>query len=141
MDQEIQAGMRGYALAEKLGVPIIVMEPVKGGSLATISDDITAKFKAAHPDWSVASWAMRWVASLNNCKIILSGMTEEDQVADNLATFSHLEPLGERELAVIEDVRAGAQAAGFCRLHGLQILHALPVWRGYPAQFQADERL
>lgn len=69
------------------------MEPVKGGSLATISDDITAKFKAAHPDWSVASWAMRWVASLNNCKIILSGMTEEDQVADNLATFSHLEPL------------------------------------------------
>lgn len=99
MDQEIQAGMRGYALAEKLGVPIIVMEPVKGGSLATISDDITAKFKAAHPDWSVASWAMRWVASLNNCKIILSGMTEEDQVADNIATFSHLEPLGERELA------------------------------------------
>ena len=47
MDQEIQAGMRGYALAEKLGVPIIVMEPVKGGSLATLSDDITAKFKAA----------------------------------------------------------------------------------------------
>lgn len=56
---------------------------------------------------------MRWVASLNNCKIILSGMTEEDQVADNIATFSHLEPLGERELAVIEDVRAALKQRVF----------------------------
>ncbi|MEI3406344.1 MAG: hypothetical protein V8Q79_07165 [Christensenellales bacterium] len=45
-----------------------------------------------HPDWSVASWAMRWGASLDNCKVIF-GMTTEEQVEDNLATFSHLEPL------------------------------------------------
>lgn len=136
MDQEIQAGMRGYALAEKLGVPIIVMEPVKGGSLATISDDITAKFKAAHPDWSVASWAMRWVASLNNCKIILSGMTEEDQVADNLATFSHLEPLGERELAVIEDVRAALKQRVFVGCTGCKYCMPCPFGVDIPRNFK-----
>ena len=133
---EIQAGMRGYALAEKLGVPIIVMEPVKGGSLATISDDITAKFKAAHPDWSVASWAMRWVASLNNCKIILSGMTEEDQVADNLATFSHLEPLGERELAVIEDVRAALKQRVFVGCTGCKYCMPCPFGVDIPRNFK-----
>ena len=136
MDQEIQAGMRGYALAEKLGVPIIVMEPVKGGSLATISDDITAKFKAAHPDWSVASWAMRWVASLNNCKIILSGMTEEDQVADNLATFSHLEPLGERELAVIENVRAALKQRVFVGCTGCKYCMPCPFGVDIPRNFK-----
>lgn len=136
MDQEIQAGMRGYALAEKLGVPIIVMEPVKGGSLATISDDIAAKFKAAHPDWSVASWAMRWVASLNNCKIILSGMTEEDQVADNLATFSHLEPLGERELAVIEDVRAALKQRVFVGCTGCKYCMPCPFGVDIPRNFK-----
>ena len=128
--------MRGYALAEKLGVPIIVMEPVKGGSLATISDDITAKFKAAHPDWSVASWAMRWVASLNNCKIILSGMTEEDQVADNLATFSHLEPLGERELAVIEDVRAALKQRVFVGCTGCKYCMPCPFGVDIPRNFK-----
>ena len=59
MDTEIQAGMKGYELAKRMGVPIFVMEPVKGGSLATLSEDIAQKFKAVHPDWSVASWAMR----------------------------------------------------------------------------------
>ena len=113
MDTEIQAGMKGYELAKKMGVPLFIMEPVKGGSLATISEDITQKFKAAHPDWSVASWAMRWVASLENCKVILSGMTTEEQVEDNLKTFSHLEPLTQADLKVIEEVRAAVRAKVF----------------------------
>ena len=105
MDTDIQAGMKGYALAQKLGIPVIVMEPVKGGSLATLSEDVAAKFKAARPDWSVASWAMRWIGSLDNCKIILSGMSSEEQVADNLATFAAPQKLTEEELQVVAEVR------------------------------------
>lgn len=105
MDVDTQAGMKGYELAKKLGVPVIVMEPVKGGSLATLSDDVAAMLKAARPDKSIASWAMRWVGSLDNCKIILSGMSDEEQVNDNLATFSPLEPLSEDEQALIAKVR------------------------------------
>ena len=113
MDTDIQAGMKGYELATGRGVPVIVMEPVKGGSLATLSDDIAEIFLKARPDKSVASWAMRWVAGLDNCKVILSGMTDEAQVEDNLATFTHPEPLSSREMAVIEQVRKEITARTF----------------------------
>ena len=113
MDVDVQAGMKGYELAKSRGVPVVVMEPVKGGSLATLSEEITAPLKAAHPDWSVASWAMRWVASLNNCRIILSGMSDEAQVADNLATFSGENRLSEADQQVIVQVREAIRARVF----------------------------
>ncbi len=105
MDTQIQAGERGYELAKKLGVPIVVMEPVKGGSLATLSPELTAPFTAAHPDWTPASWAMRWVASHDNCRVILSGMSTEEQVEDNLRTFDNCPPLTQEEMKIIEGVR------------------------------------
>lgn len=113
MDTDIQAGMKGYELATSRGVPVIVMEPVKGGSLATLGDDIAKIFLDARPDKSVASWAMRWVAGLDNCKVILSGMTDETQVEDNLATFAQPEPLSSREMAVIDQVRREITARTF----------------------------
>ena len=79
---------------------------------------------------------MRWVARLNNCKIILSGMTEEDQVADNLATFSHLEPLGERELAVIEDVRAALKQRVFVGCTGCKYCMPCPFGVDIPRNFR-----
>ena len=136
MDTEIQAGMKGYELAKRMGVPIFVMEPVKGGSLATLSEDIAQKFKAVHPDWSGASWAMRWVASLDNCKVILSGMTTEEQVEDNLATFSHLEPLNEAELAVVDDVRAAIRARVFIGCTGCQYCMPCPFGVDIPRNFR-----
>ena len=105
MDTDIQAGMKGYQLCCDKGIPVVVMEPVKGGSLATLSDDIADVFKAAHPDWSVASWAMRWIGSLDNCKVILSGMSDENQVADNLATFAAPQKLSEEDMQVVAKVR------------------------------------
>lgn len=113
MDTDIQAGMKGYKLAEKLGIPLVIMEPVKGGSLANLPEDIAQRFKQARPEKSVASWAMRWVASLPNCKVILSGMTDETQVADNLDTFTNYEPLSESEQAVVGDVRDALSARVF----------------------------
>ena len=136
MDTEIQAGMKGYELAKRMGVPMFIMEPVKGGSLATLSEDIAQKFKAVHPDWSVASWAMRWVASLDNCKVILSGMTTEEQVEDNLATFSHLEPLNEAELAVVDEVRAAIQARVFVSCTGCQYCMPCPFGVDIPRNFR-----
>jgi len=105
MDTEIQAGLKGYQLATDKGIPVIVMEPVKGGSLATLSEEIVKVFKDAHPDWSAASWALRWVANLDNCKVILSGMSDEEQVADNLSTFAATTHLSEADMQAIASVR------------------------------------
>ena len=87
MDENEQAGLRGYELAAKKGVPLIVMEPVKGGMLAAFSEDITEKFKRVDSDASVASFALRWVGSLPNVNVVLSGMSTKAQVEDNLKTF------------------------------------------------------
>ncbi len=104
MDMDIQAGMKGYQLAEKRGVPIVVMEPIKGGSLANLPQDIAQKFLDYDPSRSISSWALRYVASLSNVKVVLSGMSTYDQVLDNLKTFENFEYLNEEELHLIQDV-------------------------------------
>ena len=97
------SGDRGYQLTEELGVPLIIMEPIKGGTLATLPPDAEAPLKALRPEASDASWALRWVGSHKNVHIILSGMSAEDQLADNLNTFDHFEPLNaEEEQAVAQ---------------------------------------
>ena len=104
MDTEEQAGLKGYALAEKMGVPLVIMEPVKGGSLAAFASDITEKFRAFDPQASMASFALRWVGSLPNVKVVLSGMSSMEQVEDNLRTFGDFKPLSEAEQTTIREV-------------------------------------
>ena len=104
MDTEIQAGMKGYALTEELNIPLVIMEPVKGGSLACFADDITAKFRALDPNASTASFALRWIGSLPNVKVVLSGMSNMEQVEDNLNTFGDFKPMNETELATIKEI-------------------------------------
>ena len=106
MDAEEQAGLRGYQLAEKKGVPMVIMEPVKGGSLAAFAEDITSRFRSLDPEASVASFALRWVGSLPGVKVVLSGMSTMEQVEDNLNTFKEFKPLSERESKEIEDIVA-----------------------------------
>lgn len=106
MDTEEQAGMKGYALTEELDIPLIIMEPIKGGSLATFSEDITGIFRNLNPEASVASYALRWVGSLPNVKVILSGMSTMDQVEDNLKTFESFHPLSEVEKKTIDRIVA-----------------------------------
>ena len=136
MDTDIQAGMKGYALAEARGIPVIVMEPVKGGSLATLSEDICEVFRQARPDWSVASWAMRWVKSLDNVKIILSGMSDEAQVADNLATFAQPGKLTEEELQVIARVRTMIEARTFVGCTNCRYCMPCPFGVDIPGNFR-----
>ena len=104
MDAKEQAGLRGYKLTEEKEVPLIIMEPIKGGSLAAFSDDITGMFRKLNPEASVASFALRWVGSLPNVKVILSGMSTMEQVEDNLATFADFKPLSEAEENTVTEV-------------------------------------
>lgn len=106
MDTEHQAGDRGYALAEKLGVPMVIMEPIKGGSLAVLPEDIAAMYKEADQEASISSWALRWVGTHSNVKVILSGMSTYSQVLDNLKTFETFKPLNQEEQALVEKVAA-----------------------------------
>ena len=102
MDIEHQAGLEGYHLATKLNIPVIIMEPIKGGLLANVPSEIEALFKEAQPNWSDASWAFRWFADLPNVFTILSGMSTMEQVADNIKTFKDYYPLSEVEISIVE---------------------------------------
>ncbi len=77
-----------YQILADHGIPTMVMEPVRGGRLAKLNDEAEALLKAAHPDWSTASWALRFANHLDNTQVILSGMSDMDQVIDNVNTFS-----------------------------------------------------
>ena len=98
------SGDRGYQLTEECGVPLIIMEPIKGGTLASLPADAAAPLHALRPDASDASWALRWVGSHNNVHVILSGMSAEEQLTDNLATFGPFQPLSPAENAAVESV-------------------------------------
>ena len=104
MDTEDQAGMKGYELAASKNVPLSIMEPIKGGSLAAFADDITAIFKKLDAEASVASFALRFVASLPNVMTVLSGMSNMEQVDDNLKTFVDFKTLSDVEQATIKEV-------------------------------------
>lgn len=104
MDTNEQAGMKGYALTEEKGVPLVIMEPVKGGSLACFAEDIMEKFHSLDANASAASYALRFVGSLPNVKVVLSGMTTMEQLTDNLNTFTDFRPLNEKEKETIEDI-------------------------------------
>ena len=82
MDTEIQQGIQGYYDLEERRIPVVIMEPIKGGKLAKFNGEIEKIFKD-HSDASIASWALRWVGSLPGVKVILSGMNELEQVVDN----------------------------------------------------------
>lgn len=107
VDTDIQAGDRGYELAEELQIPMVIMEPVKGGSLATLPSEVTKPFTEFNPNSSIPSWALRWVASKPNVKVVLSGMSDMEQVEDNVKTFSPFVPLSLKEKELVADV-AGA---------------------------------
>ena len=94
-----------YKILSARNIPMIIMEPVKGGTLASLRPDLEEKFKDVRPDASIASWAMRFVGSLPGVMTILSGMSTEEQMQDNVQTFRNFEPLSDSELALVQEVR------------------------------------
>lgn len=93
-----------YEILRERNIPIIVMEPVRGGMLAGLAPELDAKFKARQPDKSIASWALRFIGSLPGIMTILSGMSTEEQMDDNIGTFSSFEPMAEDEFKIVDEV-------------------------------------
>ena len=92
---------RLYETARKHNVPMTVMEPCKGGWLASEFSDSGKFLRAANPDVSVASWAFRFLAGLDGIMAILTGMSGLSEVKDNVLTFSDFKPLSEEELELV----------------------------------------
>ena len=93
-----------YAKLEELGIPIIIMEPLLGGRLATLPAPITDMLKAERPEKSTASWAFRFVGSFPQVMCVLSGMTRMEHLKDNLETYLDFEPLTQDEFRLLEEV-------------------------------------
>jgi len=101
--------LRGQAsqwqeLAIKHNKPIVVMGPIKGGSLSGLPEPAEALLKAHDPTRTISSWAIQYAASLEGVTSILSGMSNMEQMEDNLKTFANLKPLTPEEHNLLEDV-------------------------------------
>ncbi|MBR4183280.1 MAG: aldo/keto reductase [Lachnospiraceae bacterium] len=141
MDINDQAGMKGYKLAEEKGIPLTIMEPVKGGSLASFSDDIMDVFASVRPGKSAASFALRYVATLPNILTVLSGMSSMEQVEDNLSTFIDFVPMEEKEYQAIDKIKEimnsriqnGCTGCRYCMPcpFGVDIPGNFSVWNRY----------
>lgn len=90
-----------YMLAEKYDKPVIVMEPIKGGTLINVSDQVKKLFEEANPDASIASWAVRFAASHKNVKMVLSGMNKIEDMDNNTAYMKNFSPLTEKEKELV----------------------------------------
>ena len=104
-----------YGRLEKLGIQVVVMEPIRGGGLANVADEIRQQLQAVRPDDSPATWGFRWVGSHPNILTTLSGMNRMEHLEENVRTFSPLQPCSEAEnelLARIADQMAGFPTIG-----------------------------
>ena len=104
-EDHLIASRRCYEIATRHGKPVIVMEPVKGGSLADPPQKVKDILRHANPDASPASWAIRFAASLPNVMMVLSGMSNLEQMEDNVSFMHDFQPLSDEEQLVVKAAR------------------------------------
>lgn len=107
LDWTLQRGREKYDLLTARGVPVWVMEPVRGGKLAALTEEQSQTLRALRPDESPAAWAFRFVQGLDNVKVILSGMSDLNQMEENVETFREARPLSEKERAALLGIAEG----------------------------------
>ncbi len=115
----VDAGKQ-YEIATKAGLPVVVMNPLKGGQLSSLNQKAVDLLKKENPDVSASSWSLRYSASLPNVFTVLSGMTLREHVEDNVKTFTNFKPLNEKERKVLSNAIAvynssGAISCTYCR--------------------------
>lgn len=104
LDWTLQNAKGKYELLTKRGIPVWVMEPVRGGKLAVLSEDKEARLKAVCPDASVASWGFRFLQGLPGVQMVLSGMSNMEQMKDNIRTFADRNQLSEEENVLVLEI-------------------------------------
>ncbi len=125
MDENSQATKSGLMLAAELGIPVIVMEPLRGGKLVThLPQEVKKAFSSYSPDRTPAEWALRWIWNHPQVNVVLSGMSDEAQIDENIRIAGTAAPnsLTEEELAVFETVKQvmkdktkiSCTACGYC---------------------------
>jgi len=111
LDWTLQDAKAKYDMLTARGIPVWVMEPVRGGKLATFQDE---RLTALRPEASTASWGFRFLQGLDNVKVILSGMTTMEHVTDNVQTFTDDQPLCDNEIALLLEIAEGMKNAIPC---------------------------
>ena len=103
LDWKNQDAKTQYEILTEAGIPVIVMEPVRGGKLADVPKRVEELFKNNAPDKSIASWAIRFCATHDNVLTILSGMNAKEQMLDNLQSLTDFVPMTDVELKICQN--------------------------------------
>ncbi|MGB4185979.1 MAG: aldo/keto reductase, partial [Caldicoprobacterales bacterium] len=109
LDQDYQAGVEGMRYAASKGIPVVIMEPLKGGRLAhNVPEDVQALWDQAETKRSPVEWAFRWLYNFPEITVILSGVSTMEQLKDNIEIFSKAAPnsMDEKELELVQKVKA-----------------------------------
>ncbi|MBR5736416.1 MAG: aldo/keto reductase [Bacteroidales bacterium] len=114
LDWSLQDARRKCEIIREHGLPIIVMEPLRGGKLSHLSPDAHARLQALDPSRSDSSWALRWLHGIPEVAVVLSGMSSLEQMTENTATFEHPDPLSERERTVLAEIAEGMKDSVPC---------------------------
>ncbi|OUP38878.1 aldo/keto reductase [Olsenella sp. An188] len=139
LDWEFQDARGKVELLTRWGLPVWVMEPVRGGKLACLGEKDEARLAALRPDERPVAWAFRFLQGIPEVTVTLSGMSDFEQLKENIQTYSEERPLSEEELATLMDIahEMGAQgtvpctACHYCTSHcpmGLDIPHLLSLY-------------
>lgn len=104
LDWTLQDAAAKTALLEDAGIPIVVMEPLRGGKLASLGQDQMAALRSAAPDMGAVEWSFRWLQGIPNVKVVLSGMSNLEQVQENCHLFQDASPLSEAQEGMLMDV-------------------------------------
>ena len=107
LDWTLQDAKGKCELLAKYNIPIFVMEPVRGGKLAKLDETTETKLKELRPDESIPAWAFRFLQGLPNVQMVLSGMSNMDQMKDNVKTFAEQKPLSNEEVNLLLDIAEG----------------------------------
>ena len=138
LDWTFQDAKAKVELLTKWNIPVWVMEPVRGGKLASLAAEDEARLKALRPDEGIPAWAFRFLQTIPEVTMILSGMSNEAQLADNLATFAEDKPLNKEEMDTLLSIADGmlkntvpCTACHYCTSHcpqGLDIPRLLSLY-------------
>lgn len=104
MDWELQDAKGQVELIQSYGLPVWVMEPVRGGRLANLPENFAQPLRQAHPDWTDPEWAFRYLQSIPGVTMVLSGMSNMEQLKQNIATFREYKPLTAQQQEMLYEV-------------------------------------